>query len=662
MIDAAVQALASFSNPQMIMYLVMGVVFGTIIGIIPGLGGTASIALLLPVVFKMDDPAMAMTLLIGSLAVVHTSDTISAVLLGAPGSAAASVTMIDGHALAKDGQAARALSVSFLSSMAGGLLGAVGLTLSIPIVRPLILSFASPELFMLCVMGISFAATLSEGKMLKGLIAACIGIFLGMVGVAPGAPVYRYTFGDLHLMDGLPLVAVALGIFGIAEIAGLLGKGGAIANRISVGSGWSQGLKDFVEHRWHVVRGSLVGIWAGVLPGVGATAGTFMAYGQAVATAKDRSKFGKGDVRGIIAPEAANNSCEAGDLIPTLLFSIPGGTPMAILMAVLIFFGIEPGPRIITDHLDMVYTIVWSFALASVLGAALCFAISPALAKLTHLPFPLLVPSLVVLMLAGVYQESGQIGELWIMLILGLGGWILKQSDFPRAPLLIGFVLALPVERYYWLTANLYEGGSWMTRPLVIGMFVITFGSIGWSLYRSHKDQKVAAAALPAADTEAAEAVIEEVADDETVRDTRWSFYTSLVLFLLFAAALYTAFGYSPLARLAPMMAGILAVILTGIQLYTDARIHFGNPVREQLREAQKNGLWAFTGIGIFILLSYLFGMTIAILVLAPLFLIFVASMRWWTAGIYTFIVLAALTFLNWSAGAVWPEGIYPII
>ena len=183
-------------------------------------------------------------------------------------------------------------------------------------------------------------------------------------------------------------------------------------------------------------------IWAGVLPGIGATAGTWLAYGQAVATAKDKRKFGKGDPRGIVGPESANNSVEAGDLIPTLLFGIPGGVPAAMLLGLLLTYGIQPGPTIITDHLDLMYLIVWSFAIASVLGAALCFGGTRFLARLTTVPFAVLGPGLVVIMLLGAFQESGQLGDLWVMIALGMFGWLLKATDYPRAPFLIGFVLA----------------------------------------------------------------------------------------------------------------------------------------------------------------------------------------------------------------------------
>lgn len=657
MLEAALQALGSFLDAGMLSMLVAGVISGLVIGMIPGLGGTGAAALLLPFAMNMKDPGQALALMIGALAVVHTSDTISSVLIGAPGSASAAVTMLDGHALARQGQAARALSVSFLSSMAGGVLGAIGLTLSIPVARPIVLAFGAPELFMLCVLGISFAATLSQGKMIKGLISALLGVFLGMVGSAPNAAEYRFTGGFEHLMDGLPLVAVALGVFGLAEIAEMLGGGGAIASRISMGSGWLQGVRDFLEHKWHVVRGSLVGIWAGVLPGVGATAGTLMAYGQAMATAKDRSRFGKGDVRGLIAPEAANNACEAGDLIPTLLFSIPGGTPSAILMGVLLFYGIQPGPRIITDHLNMVYVIIWSFALASVLGAAICFFVSPVMARLSFVPFTLLTPALVVLMVLGVYNENLQMGELVFMVVLGLLGWVLKRAGFPRGPLLIGFVLALPVERYYWLTAKLYTPSQWMVRPWVLGMAALLVVSTAWSVWRSRQKSSSGPEELQ----ELAEQAEEQEEDNEEATDPRWSFGVSVALVAVFACALVAAFGYSSEARLMPVLAGVPAVVLALGQAVADSRLMRTTVGLHAVRRGQLNGLVAFAWLIGLLAVTYFVGFNLGVALYTMLFLRVMNRSRWLSAAAYTVGVLGAMTLLNWALGVVWPEGLMPI-
>ncbi|MBI2229265.1 MAG: tripartite tricarboxylate transporter permease [Deltaproteobacteria bacterium] len=553
--DAALIALERFANPLHMGMLMAGVLAGTVIGILPGLGGIACVAILLPFIYTLDVNT-AMILLVGSLAVVHTSDTITSVLIGTPGSAAAAATILDGHPLAKQGQAARALSAAFLSSMIGGLIGAFFLTLSLPIARPLVLLFGSPELLMLCVLGLSFAGFLTGGAPLKGGLSACLGLLLGSVGAAPADAVNRYTFDQLYLLDGIPLVGVALGIFGIAEIVDLLAKGGQIAERISLGHGWLQGIKDVMQHWGIVVRGSLIGVWAGILPGIGATAGSWMAYGHVVAMARDRESFGKGDIRGVIAPESANNSVEAGDFIPTLLFSVPGGAPAAIMLGALFFYGIQPGPRMVQENLDLIFTIIWSFAIANTIGAALCLFLSPALARLTWVPFVQLAPAIVVTIFFGAFQSSEQFGDIYAMLGLGLMGWLMKQLGWPRAPFLVGFVLTKPTEQYLWLSISRYDF-EWLLRPGVIVLGLLLLASIIWSVWEKRGQKKVPA---------------EEPAEGAAVLGKAPSILFTFSILIVSAAALYEARTFPYLGAIFPMAATIPAVFMAATQLAFDLR------------------------------------------------------------------------------------------
>ncbi|MGB7952259.1 MAG: tripartite tricarboxylate transporter permease, partial [Candidatus Binatia bacterium] len=535
--------------------LMAGVLAGTVIGILPGLGGIACVAILLPFIYTLDVHT-AMILLVGSLAVVHTSDTITSVLIGAPGSAAAAATVLDGYPLAKQGQAARALSAAFLSSMIGGLIGAVFLTLCLPIARPLVLLFGSPELLMLCVLGLSFAGFLTGGAPLKGGLAACLGLLLGSVGSAPADAVDRYTFGQLYLIDGIPLVGVALGVFGVAEIIDLLAKGGRIAERIGLGHGWRQGARDVIQHWGIVVRGSLIGVWAGILPGIGATAGSWMSYGHVVAMARDRERFGKGDIRGVIGPESANNSVEAGDFIPTLLFGVPGGAPAAIMLGALYFYGIQPGPRMVQENLDLIFTIIWSFAIANTIGAGLCFLLSPALARLTWIPFGRLAPAIVVTIFFGAFQSSQQFGDIYAMLGLGLLGWLMKQLAWPRAPFLVGFVLTKPTEQYLWLSISRYDF-DWLLRPGVIVLGLLLLASIIWIVRGKRGDKNIPA---------------EESTGEAVLLGKTPSVLFTFAVLLLVAAALYEAQNFPHLGAIFPMAATIPAVFMAAIQLVLELR------------------------------------------------------------------------------------------
>lgn len=676
MTDAAFSALASLADPALLLMLAIGVVAGLVIGLIPGLGGTGAVAILLPVTFGME-PEAALAMLIGALAVVHTSDTVAAVLLGAPGSASASVTMLDGYSMARQGQAKRALSLAFLSSMAGGLIGAVGLTLAIPLARPLVLSFGSPELFMLTILGVSLAAVLSRGNVVKGLMAGFLGLLLGLVGTSPTTAEERFSFGSLFLSDGVSLVAVALGIFGLAEIASRVGQRKVTEKPVELTGGWGAGIREWLTHWTQVVRGSLIGIWAGVLPGVGATAGTWLAYGQAVATAKDKRKFGKGDPRGIVGPESANNSVEAGDLIPTFLFGIPGGVPSAMLLGKLLTYGIQPGPAIVTEHLDLMYLIVWAFAIASVAGAFLCFLATGSLAKLTRVPFAVLGPGLLVIMLLGAFQEGGQIGDLWVMVLLGVVGFFLKTTGTPRAPFLIGFVLAIPMERYYYLTANLYDGASWMLRPGVLVFAAVLVVPVLWSLVKKLRGTSGQADDGHRDEHDGPEDGFDDL--EGSLAGTAWSAGLAVIAVLVFAGALWVSGSFSEEASLMPRLVAtcglVAALVLVWQELQvrrsrtgrsvgpadqtTDAPLGTGGstmvatrvePVADQHTLARAHDLRiaarAFAAMAVFLGLAMVGGYLAATLVFTPAFLLYAARVRPRTAIVYTLVLGAVLLSL----------------
>jgi putative tricarboxylic transport membrane protein len=637
--DAALIALEKFATPSHLGMLMAGVLAGTVIGILPGLGGIASVAILLPFIYTLDVHT-AMVLLIGSLAVVHTADTITSVLIGTPGGAATAVTVLDGYPLAKQGQAARALSAAFLSSLIGGLIGTVFLTLSLPIARPLVLLFGSPELLMLCVLGLSFAGFLTGGAPLKGGLAACLGLLLGSVGSAPADAVDRYTFGQLYLVDGIPLVGVALGIFGIAEIIDLLAKGGQIAERVDLGRGWIQGARDVLRHWGIVVRGSLIGVWAGILPGIGATAGSWMAYGHVVAMARDRERFGKGDIRGVIGPESANNSVDAGDLIPTLLFSVPGGAPAAILLGALFFYGIQPGPRMVQENLDLIFTIIWSFALANAAGAALCFLLSPALARFTSVPFAQLAPPVVVTIFFGAFQSSQHFGDIYAMLGLGFLGWLMKQLGWPRAPFLVGFVLTKPTEQYLWLSISRY-GFEWLLRPGVIALGLLLIASIVWFALGKRGVENIPA---------------EESTEGVALGRVPSVVFTFFVL-LVVAAALYEARSFPYLGAIFPVAATVPAIFMAVVQLFLELRAERPTPTIEAKKKI-KSALGYFVLLLLYLLLILLVGFGVATALFTFGFLYGWGKMRWPHAVLYTGCLVGAALLMDSLLGMYWPQGL----
>ncbi|MGQ0549788.1 MAG: tripartite tricarboxylate transporter permease, partial [Armatimonadota bacterium] len=493
---------------------------------------------------------------------------------------------------------------------------------------------------------------------------------LGTIGPAPAAAELRYTFGQVYLWDGISLVVIALGTFGIAEVISLLAQGGSIAQSIDLGAGWAQGIRDVFQHRWLVLRGALIGLWAGILPAIGATAGTWMAYGHVVATSKDRSRFGKGDIRGIIAPEAANNAVGAGDLVPTLLFSVPGGAAAALFMGALVRYGIYPGPRIVTEHLSLLYVIIWSYAAANVVGAGLCFLLSPALARLTYVPFVRIAPPVILTMVLGAFQVTRHMGDLFALLVLGLLGWAMKHTGWPRAPLLIGFVLAAPMERYFWLTTARYEF-EWLLRPGVIVIGLVLISPFVWNVLQARRKRaEAAAASAPSAAPRSSAVPVPPATLAPPVVAWQPGLCTivSVGLVIVFAYALWEATGFLTSARLLPLAVAIPGVILGGVQIVQEVRgrsVPAGEDDEDagpsdagRARETRRIALLYLLGIALYYVAVYLFGFRLASALYMMGLLLIGAKMRPLPAALYT---AGTMLFIEWFGGLLglrWPAGI----
>ncbi len=483
-------AWALILQPAVLGYLVLGVVMGLAVGVFPGLGGIAGLSLLLPFMFGMD-PILGLALMIGMVAVVPTSDTFASVLMGIPGSSASQATVLDGFPMAKKGLAARALSAAFASSLFGGLVGATFLTLFILVARPIVLAFGLPEMLMITVLGLSMVAVLAGRIPLKGLAAAGLGIMIGTIGIADAGGSLRMASYDIpYLTDGLKLVIVGLGIFAVPEIISLLRQDRSIARGASLGAGWLDGVKDWFANIWLSVRCSIIGVTVGIIPGLGGSVVDWIAYGHAVQTTKDKSGFGKGEVRGVIGPESSNNAKEGGGLVPTLLFGIPGSGSMAIFIGAVALLGsgeIEVGPNMLKSNLDITYSIVWLLALANVVGTVLCIAASGGIAKLTTIRFTYLAPFLFMLISFAAFQSGQNFEDLLALFVIGLIGIFLRRFDWSRPAFLIGFVLSGPVETFtnqaFQIASSRFrksfeEGMDYVFSPIVIVLIVITIVSV----------------------------------------------------------------------------------------------------------------------------------------------------------------------------------------
>ncbi|MGH6885614.1 MAG: tripartite tricarboxylate transporter permease, partial [Geminicoccales bacterium] len=424
--DAFLSALANLLTVEYLLYLLLGVSVGLVVGILPALGGIAGMSLLLPFIYGMDVTA-ALAMLMGMVAVIPTSDTFSSVLMGIPGSASAQATVLDGFPLAKKGEAARALSAAFSASFIGGLFGALILTAFVLIARPLVLAFGSAELFMLAIFGLSMVGVLSGSNLAKGLAACAVGLAVGSIGAAPATGEYRMEFGSLYLMNGLHLTIIGLGLFAIPEIVDILRTQETIAGEGKLGRGWWDGVKDTWKNIGLALRCSGIGALLGVMPGIGGSASDWIVYGHVVQSSKDKSQFGKGDIRGVIGPESANNSKDGGALVPTLLFGIPGGGTMAIFLAGMVLLGLQPGPAMVGRNLDMTYTIVWSLAIANVIGTFLCIVLSPSIARLTTVPFSIVAPFMIMIISFGAFQTTRSLYDLIALLVIGILGVFMRR-------------------------------------------------------------------------------------------------------------------------------------------------------------------------------------------------------------------------------------------
>src|SRR5919106_1594124 len=425
---------------------------------------------------------MALGFVVGMHSVAATTGDITSILFGVPGEGLSAATVVDGHPMAKQGEAARALGAALTSSLVGAVIGAAALAVSIPIVRPLVLTFGSPELFMITVMGIACITSLSglgTRAQIKGFAMGLLGLLLATIGQERQSGVVRYDFGLIYLWEGLELIPVLVGIFAIPEIIDLAVRRTAIAGDAPAarhGAGVWQGMKDTFRHFWLVVRCPVVGVLVGILPGAGGGVAQWMAYAHAVQSAKDakdRGRFGMGDVRGVLGPGAANNSKEGGDLIPTIAFGVPGSGAMAILLGAFMIMGLVPGPDMLTKHLAVTYSMVWTLVIANIITVLICLAILPYLSLVTRVRGGLIIPFLLLLVFIGSYTANRQVTDLVVTLAAGALGCLMVRFEWPRAPLVLGFVLGKLAETYLFISMARY-GYTWLMQPLVIFLIILT--------------------------------------------------------------------------------------------------------------------------------------------------------------------------------------------
>ncbi|EUB99018.1 protein of unknown function DUF112 transmembrane [Rhizobium sp. CF080] len=574
-LEQAMAALTVIFDPMRFLIILLGCVLGLFIGVIPGIGGLAGMALLLPFTYTMD-PYTALAFLIGMWAVTPTADTIPSILIGVPGAAGSAATVMDGYPMARRGEAGRALGASYTASLIGGIFGALLLAVSIPILRPFMMAFGTPELLALCILGLSLVAAVSQGNMMKGLVAACFGVVIASVGDEAQTGELRWTFDSLYLWDGVPLEALVLGLFAVPELIELGAARQAVAlhKSESIVRDQFRGVKDALQNIRLVLQSSWLGAILGSVPGLGGPAIDWIAYGSAAKSVKGGTEtFGTGDVRGVIACEAANNSREGGALIPTLAFGIPASATMAILLGAFMMHGIQPGPKLLTEQLDITYTIVWSLMIANIIGVLICFAFVSQLAKLALVPAGILVPTVLAIVFIGAYSATRDIGDIVVLLIFSVIGWGMKRFGWARAPVLLGLVLGGLVEQYLFISTSRY-GSAWLQRPGVIIILMIPvlyFAYTAVKFFLKRREPVPVAVGAAVSEPAAPKAPVGPVSIvDRIMLPGVW-----ILAAILFITALATSTEWALAARLMPQTVsavGLFVVICSGIGVYMKKR------------------------------------------------------------------------------------------
>ena len=542
MMEAALSALTQLFALETLLALFAGVVTGLVVGILPGLGGTAGLALLLPLVFGME-PNTALAMMIGLTAVTTTSDTFPSVLMGIPGTSGSQATVLDGFPMTKRGEGTRALSAAFVSSLFGGTFGAFALSFAVFFAKPIILKIGFGEQFMLVILALSMVGILTGSNIWRGLGACALGLLIGALGAAPISGVERATFGTEYLLDPLPLVVVGLAMFATPEIVDLLRRQSTISETGKLSKdGWGQGFKDWASNWWLSVRCSTIGCIIGALPGLGGSVVDWIAYGHAVQTTKNRESYGTGDPRGVVAPESANNAKEGGALVPTLLLGIPGSGSMAILLGGLVLIGVEPGAELVETNMDLVYLMIYAIAGANIIGALICFFLAPQIAKLTTIRYALLAPFMFGIIFFAAFQATRSWGDLVALLLVSVLGIYMKRFGWSRPALLIGFVLSDRVESSVYQTVTLY-GASFLERPIVQVLVALTLLSIGAAIFFKQKQT-------------------EPLSDDgiHTHRNKlpQAVFLSAIIAFAIFI--IWEAWGYNDHTGMFPRVVGITAL------------------------------------------------------------------------------------------------------
>lgn len=476
-IHIAIQTIATPSN---FILLCLAVMLGMFMGMLPGMGGTITLALLIPLTYTFE-PTVAILILAAALGATNFGGSVSAILINTPGSAPNAATLIDGYPMTRNGEGGRAISASAVASAAGAFVGLGIFLLIFPILMEFIVLFGPPEVFWLGIWGLTVIAIVIKGNMIKGLFSAALGFLVIMHGLSAITANQRWTYGQLEMLNGFKLIPVLIGLFAVAEMIKLVSEGGTTANKELELAGIDlRGFRDVYENKFLFFRSSLVGGVVGLIPGIGGAAANYIAYFQAVQTASDPEKFGTGDVRGVIASEASNDAKDGTSLLPTLALGIPGSASMAVLLGAFILHGMTPGPLLVEENLGIIAIIVVALLLSNIITSTLGILLADKMAYVTQLDVRIIAPIVLIVSFFGTFALDNVVFDIWITLIFGLLGFAMIKTDIPRIPLILAMVLGPIVEDNFFrsLQTSGHDYGVFFNSAISLGFIVLIIISL----------------------------------------------------------------------------------------------------------------------------------------------------------------------------------------
>ncbi|MGP4105653.1 tripartite tricarboxylate transporter permease [Virgibacillus sp. L01] len=475
-----------------ILFVLIGVFVGTFIGMLPGLGPITAIAVMIPITYGME-PSTALVMMAGVYYGAVFGGSTASILLNAPGISGTVATAFDGYPMAQQGKAGKALAIAAVASFTGGTVSVVLLMLFAPALASVAVAFSPAAYFALMFMGLTAISSLSEGSTVKALISAVVGFMVATIGIDAQTGTQRYTFGNVNLLEGLDFLVIALGLFALAEVCSLIinRKDLSVNNAHNLGSlRLTKG--DFNEMKGPVARQSFLGFVLGVLPGAGATIASFIGYITEKRIAKNPDEFGKGSVKGLAAPETANNAATSGAFVPLLSLGIPGSGTTAVMLGAFMVLGVQPGPLLMTDHPEIFWGIIASMYLGNVFLLVLNLPLIPYIAKILKIPRPLLISLVIMFSIIGVYAISFNTFDLYMLLLFGVVGFLMRLFAFPAPPLILAFILGGMMEQSFRQALTISNGSMmvFIKDPISLSLLLVALLSFTFPLIRQIRSRK----------------------------------------------------------------------------------------------------------------------------------------------------------------------------